>query len=154
MDHLFFFFFFGYQYLSVIIVNFVACLDFISMCSTVVLSLLLTMRAFSALSFVWRHWWALDPPHWDSLYIYHSVILFKDLPALLNSFFRLFSRLKFPMVKSHHNDCIWSLQTCCHAFSISLSSMPQRKCTALFTDKASTLFNLKKTCVYVKVQNQ
>lgn len=107
-------------------------------------------------SFVWRHWWALDPPYWDNLYIYHSVISLRTCQLFWTPFLDfLFPPLNFPMVKSHHDDCIWSLPTCCcHAFSIGQSSVPQRKCTALFTDKASPVFNLKKRCVYVNVQDQ
>lgn len=44
MEHLFLF----YQYLWIVVVHFVAYLDFISMYSTILLSLILTMRAFCA----------------------------------------------------------------------------------------------------------
>lgn len=47
------------------------------------------------------------------------------------------------IVNSHHNNSIWSLPICCcDEVSIGQCSIPQRRPTALFTDKVSSLFNL------------
>lgn len=42
-------------------------------------------------SFIWRHWWALDPPHWDNLYIHHSVISVRACQLFWTPFSDFFS---------------------------------------------------------------